>query len=120
MSLSRIVSGGFGGAVYRTLDCLRRPSGAGGFAGQSSPQARELHAAAQGRVSTLLKSLGTSLDGLSSDEVRRRQRKFGLNEVVHERPPRWHVQILRAFKNPFIALLGALGAVAFLTHELKT
>ncbi|MGO8896852.1 MAG: cation-transporting P-type ATPase [Isosphaeraceae bacterium] len=156
MSLSRIVSGGFGGAVYRTLDCLRRPSGAGGFAGQSSPQARELHAAAQGKVSTLLKSLGTSLDGLSSDEVRRRQRKFGLNEVVHERPPRWHVQgssgdkcecrgkrpspskkahksrdartkkrkshvqILRAFKNPFIALLGALGAVAFLTHELKT
>ncbi|MGZ3335818.1 MAG: P-type ATPase, partial [Isosphaeraceae bacterium] len=120
MSLSRIVSGGFGGAVYRTLDCLRRPSGAGGFAGQSSPQARELHAAAQGKVSTLLKSLGTSLDGLSSDEVRRRQCKFGLNEVVYERPPRWHVQILRAFKNPFIALLGALGAVAFLTHELKT
>ena len=120
MSLSRIVLGGFGGAVYRNLDRLRRPSGAGGFAGQSSRQVRDLHAAAQGRVSTLLKSLGTSLDGLSSDEVRRRQRKFGLNEVVHERPPRWHVQILRAFKNPFIALLGVLGAVAFLTHELKT
>ena len=77
MSLSRIVSGGFGGAVYRTLDRLRRPSGAGGFGGQSSRQARELHAAAQGKVSTLLKSLGTSLDGLSSDEVRRRQRNSG-------------------------------------------
>ena len=120
MSLSRIISGGFGGAVYRTLDRLRRPSGAGGFGGQSSRQVRDLHAAAQGRVSTLLKSLGTSLDGLSSDEVRRRQRKFGLNEVVHERLPRWHVLILRAFQNPFIVLLGVLGAFAFLTHELKT
>ena len=119
MSLSRIVSGGFGGAVYRTLDCLRRSSGAGGFAGQSSPQARELHAAAQGRVSTLLKSLGTSLDGLSSDEVRRRRRSSRAQRGGPRATPKVACPDPQGVQNPFIALLAPLGAVPLLDARVE-
>ena len=73
-----------------------------------------LHDDACGKISVLLKSLGTTLDGLSSGGVRRRRSEFGFNEVAHERPPRWYVRLLRAFNDPFIALLVALGTVAFL------
>lgn len=120
MKPSRIGSGGFRGAVSRTLHRLQRPSRLGWFAGESLRQVRDLHAAAQGKVATLLKSLGTSLDGLSWEEVRRRQRRFGLNELVPERSPKCHVQWIRSFKNPLVALLAALGVVAILTHDLKT
>jgi len=120
MSLSRVVSGGFREAVSRILDRLCRPSRAGGFEGQSSHQASDLHAAAQGNVSTLLKSLGTSLDGLTSEEAWHRQHKFGFNELVHERRPSWVVHIIKAFKNPVSILLVVVGAVAFLAHSLKT
>jgi Mg2+-importing ATPase len=68
----------------------------------------------------LLKGLGTTLDGLSHAEVLRRRSEFGFNEVAHEQPPRWYVQFLKAFGNPFIALLAPLGVVTFLTDDPNT
>src|SRR5579883_937780 len=44
--------------------------------------------------STVLLSLLTSADGLSRLEAVYRRSKEGPNEIAHERPPRWYVQLL--------------------------
>jgi Mg2+-importing ATPase len=67
----------------------------------------------------VLLSLRTSADGLSRVQALARRAEEGLNEVAHERPPRWHVQLLHAFRNPFILLLLALAAVSLLTRDYK-
>ncbi len=48
-----------------------------------------------------------------------RRGQYGLNEVAHERAPRWYVQLIHSFHNPFIYLLTALAVVSFLTDDLK-
>jgi Mg2+-importing ATPase len=67
----------------------------------------------------LLLSLRTSPDGLNRVEALFRQAQYGLNEVAHEKPPRWCVQLLHAFKNPFIVLLLGLAVLSFLTEDYK-
>jgi Mg2+-importing ATPase len=48
-----------------------------------------------------------------------RRAQWGLNEVAHEKPPRWYVQLLHAFRNPFIILLLILAILSFLTEDFK-
>ena len=67
----------------------------------------------------VLLSMRTSVDGLSQVQAMARRGEEGLNEVAHERPPRWHVQLLHAFRNPFILLLLALAAVSLATRDDK-
>lgn len=62
-----------------------------------------------------LVDLESSLKGLSSEEARKRLERFGPNEVSHEKPPAWWVQLLSAFWNPFIFILIVLGVVSFFT-----
>jgi Mg2+-importing ATPase len=68
----------------------------------------------------LLIALGTSTEGLSQDEASARLVQCGYNEVAHERPLRWYVQLPLAFKNPFIILLIILAAVSWLTEDATT
>jgi Mg2+-importing ATPase len=65
----------------------------------------------------VLQSLGTSTDGLSRHEALARQAREGPNEIARERPPRWYVQLLHAFRNPFILLLLALAVLSLLTAD---
>jgi Mg2+-importing ATPase len=67
----------------------------------------------------LLLSLHTSLDGLNRIEALLRHEQYGPNEVAHEKPPRWYVQLLHAFNNPFILLLLGLAVVSFVTEDYK-
>jgi Mg2+-importing ATPase len=67
---------------------------------------------------SLLRSLETSPEGLTGPEADARRGVWGLNEVAHERPPRWYVQLLHAFKNPFILLLLALAILSFITDDM--
>ena len=62
-----------------------------------------------------LVDLESSLKGLSSEEAKKRLERFGPNEVSHEKPPAWWVQLLSAFWNPFIFILIVLGVVSFFT-----
>ncbi|HEY4935810.1 MAG TPA: magnesium-translocating P-type ATPase, partial [Puia sp.] len=57
----------------------------------------------------------TSESGLTSDEVTKRQQKFGLNEIAHDKAPAWYVQLFQAFLNPFIGILIALAIVSLIT-----
>ena len=105
MRKSRVRERGNSKVLSRRFGWRWRATGFEQFGRELSGSATVLHDDACGKVSVLLKSLGTTLDGLSSGDVRRRRSEFGFNEVAHERPPRWYVRLLRAFNNPFIALL---------------
>ncbi|WP_233839989.1 magnesium-translocating P-type ATPase [Dyella sp. 2HG41-7] len=59
----------------------------------------------------LLASLETTTAGLNEEEITERLSRDGVNEVSHEKPPHWTVQLLRAFKNPFIIVLLILAIV---------
>jgi len=59
--------------------------------------------------------LETEITGLSKIEARERRAKFGLNEVAHEKAPKWYVQFFQAFINPFIAVLIILAIISLIT-----
>jgi P-type Mg2+ transporter len=70
-------------------------------------------------IGDVLLSLNSSSDGLHKLEAAARHDKFGLNEVEHERTPRWYTQLIHSFHNPFIYLLITLAIVSFLTEDIK-
>jgi Mg2+-importing ATPase len=70
---------------------------------------------AQGVPSVAVKTMETSLEGLTDAEVERRRRIYGKNEVAHEKPPPWWFQFLKAFSSPFILVLLILAIVSYIT-----
>src|SRR6201989_3525310 len=65
----------------------------------------------------LLTALGSSIAGLDEDEIGERLDRDGPNEVSHEKPPHAALQLLHAFRNPFIVVLLVLAIVQFLTDR---
>jgi P-type Mg2+ transporter len=63
----------------------------------------------------LLEGLDTGLGGLNETQIEERLDRDGVNEVSHEKPPHWTLQLLRAFKNPFIIVLLVLAVVQLFT-----
>lgn len=59
----------------------------------------------------LLALLETTPSGLDEEQIHERLHRDGANEVSHEKPPHWALQLLRAFKNPFIVVLLVLAVV---------
>ncbi|MBD8879887.1 magnesium-translocating P-type ATPase [Rhodanobacter sp. 7MK24] len=64
---------------------------------------------------SLLVMLETSLHGLDEENITERLDRDGANEVSHEKPPHWSVQLLRTLKNPFILVLLILAGVELFT-----
>jgi len=64
----------------------------------------------------LLRSLDSRLDGLDEAAIAERLDRDGVNEVGHEKPPHWSVQLLHAFRNPFIIVLLVLAVVQIVTE----
>jgi len=62
--------------------------------------------------------LETNISGLSDDEVHDRINAFGLNEVTHEKAPKWYIQFVEAFLNPFIAVLFILSIISLITDVI--
>lgn len=63
----------------------------------------------------LLRALDSRIDGLDEAAIAERLDRDGVNEVGHEKPPHWAVQLLHAFKNPFIIVLLVLAVVQLFT-----
>lgn len=62
-----------------------------------------------------LQALQAHREGLTEAEVAARRAIDGLNEVAHDKPaPAW-LQLLRAFRNPFVLVLLGLAAVSYFT-----
>src|ERR1700681_4520078 len=62
-----------------------------------------------------LANIGGSMDGLLEHDAIERLAKDGPNEVAHEKPAHWLVQLLTCFKNPFIIVLIVLALIQFVT-----
>ncbi|MGH8159165.1 MAG: magnesium-translocating P-type ATPase [Rhodanobacter sp.] len=65
----------------------------------------------------LLAALETTPAGLDEEQIDARLHRDGPNEVSHEKPPHWSLQLLRAFKNPFIVVLLVLAVVQLATDD---
>jgi Mg2+-importing ATPase len=76
---------------------------------------KEIAACSSGKA---LGELETNMDGLIEDQVDDRLREYGMNEVVHDKPPAWYVQLLQAFVNPFIAVLFILACISLVTDVI--
>jgi Mg2+-importing ATPase len=63
----------------------------------------------------LLDALQSNPGGLDAEQIRARLQRDGLNEVSREKPPHWSLQLLRAFRNPFIVVLLVLAGVQLAT-----
>ena len=62
-----------------------------------------------------LANIGGSLDGLLEHDAIERLAKDGPNEVAHEKPAHWLLQLLSCFKNPFIVVLVVIAPIQYVT-----
>lgn len=74
--------------------------------------------AAAGNMAAVLFMLESSKNGLSAAGVKERLTIYGLNEVAHEKAPKWYVQFFEAFLNPFIGVLLALSIISLITDVI--
>ena len=66
----------------------------------------------------VLSDLNTTLTGLSYEEVHDRIKKYGPNEIAHEKPSPWYVQLVKSFINPFIVILLVIGVASLFTDVI--
>lgn len=68
---------------------------------------------------SFLQQLSTTPQGLSEAEARKRLEQYGKNQIAHEKPPVWYIQLLSCFKNPFILILLALAVFSYFTDDME-
>ena len=65
-----------------------------------------------------LTQLDTARGGLTPEQVEERLERFGPNEVTHEKPPGWFVQLFHAFLTPFNGVLFAVSVVSLFSDVI--
>jgi P-type Mg2+ transporter len=74
---------------------------------------------ARADTDTVLKELGTQLDGLSDSEAAARLNQYGSNEIAREKHQSGLMRLLINIKNPLVLLLLALAGLSYLTGDLR-
>ena len=74
---------------------------------------------ARADTDTVLKELGSQLDGLSEAEADVRLKQSGPNEIAREKRRSPLMRLLDNVKNPLVLLLTALGVLSYLTGDLR-
>ena len=74
---------------------------------------------ARADADTVLKELGSQLDGLSEAEADSRLKQLGKNEIAREKHKSVLMRLLRIIMNPLVLLLLALGVLSYLTGDLR-
>ena len=74
---------------------------------------------ARADTDTVLKELGSQLDGLSEVEAKSRLKRVGTNEIAREKRQSALMRLLGNIKNPLVLLLTALGVLSYLTGDLR-
>ena len=82
--------------------------------------ANKLRAVSRVDSDIFLDMLNSSFDGLTTAQVHKKQKLFGLNEIEHEKAPAWYRQLIMAFINPFTAVLIILATISFVMDVLLT
>src|SRR3984957_20994931 len=65
-----------------------------------------------------LTQLDTVRGGLTPEQVEERLTQYGPNEVTHEKPPGWFVQLFHAFLTPFNGVLFAVSVVSLFSDVI--
>ncbi len=89
-------------------------------AAERARSAAQLREAAQASVDELFASLQTGPRGLADGVAEERLETNGPNQVAHERPPSWYVQLWHGFANAFSALLTVLATVSWFTGDKES
>jgi len=74
---------------------------------------------ARADTDTVLKELGSQLDGLSEAEADSRLKQVGTNEIAREKRQSALMRLLSNIRNPLVLLLLALGVLSYLTGDLR-
>src|SRR5216683_1675823 len=85
-----------------------------------SRAAAKLREAARTRAEDLFRTYQTGPDGLSERDAAERLEQHGPNQVAHERPPTWYVQLWHGFANAFSALLATLAVVSLASGDRES
>jgi P-type Mg2+ transporter len=80
---------------------------------------KKLEESARVEITTILAQLNTSSNGLSNEESETRLEQYGLSEVAREKHRTWLVRLWDNIKNPLVILLLILGAVSYLTGDMR-
>ena len=70
-------------------------------------------------ITTIVQQLNTTPAGLSPAEVQARLEQYGPNEVAREKRRTWLMRLWDNVKNPLVILLIILGAISFLTGDMR-
>ncbi|HTH68576.1 MAG TPA: magnesium-translocating P-type ATPase [Rhodanobacter sp.] len=92
---------------------------AGKVAGKVAPKSVPMVVVQQALrdAAAVLATLESTPQGLDEIQIGARLHRDGPNEVSREKPPHWSLQLLRAFKNPFIVVLLVLAGVQLFTDR---
>ncbi len=72
---------------------------------------------ARADADTVLRELGSRLDGLSAAEADARLKKYGTNEIAREKRQSAVMRLVSNVRNPLVLLLIALGLLSYLTGD---
>ena len=79
----------------------------------------QLLRAARESSDELLARLNSNAEGLSALQSELSLAKVGPNQIAHEKPVSWVLQLFKTFKNPLVVLLASLAALSLLTGDSK-
>jgi Mg2+-importing ATPase len=89
------------------------------LSGNGAHDSVQLLETARTDTDAVLKELGSQLSGLSDAEADSRLKQFGTNEIARQKRQSALMRLLSNIKNPLVLLLLALGALSFLTGDLR-
>jgi Mg2+-importing ATPase len=101
----------------KTLNASQHPSNLSGRNGVH--YSVQLLEKARADTDTVLKELGSQLDGLSEVEADSRLKQVGTNEIAREKHQSAMMRLLSNIKNPLVLLLLSLGVLSYLTGDLR-
>lgn len=87
--------------------------------GNGVQTSKKLFKSAYVEATMALEQLGTTHNGLSSEEAEIRLEQFGPNEVAKEKRQTWYKRLWENVRNPLVILLVFLGVISFLTGDLR-
>jgi len=75
--------------------------------------------ASRSGVPELLKTLGSSANGLTESQAADQRAIHGWNQIGHEKPLTWWMHLWQCYRNPFNLLLTLLAGLSFYTEDVK-
>ncbi len=87
--------------------------------GNGKHDSTQLLQKARADTATVLRELGSQLEGLSEAEADSRLKQVGTNEIAQKKRQSALMRLLSNIKNPLVLLLLALGVLSFLTGDLR-